>query len=294
MARLGIAVQSWNRVEYLGPCLESLAANNLAEVDVHLWQEGQFCRVTGEERTKPEQIEQNVAVFENTPMPNKFLHIHYKHVGCAVQQLILMPFMAGHYKWFITFTDDVIISRHCIEVMRRVLGQFEDDEKIGSISPSFRLHCQPDEIEAKRNKLTRCGWGDGGGIGPGPDAGNWNSYWVEGWWTNKLSKMWRNYEEYCKLIDDIPFQMLIYKRGVVAEWAGRIGSQITEVSSDTALLRATELAGQERLRLVVNRATGIGDHGLNCTPEIMARLGDGHQPICEWVDETPVERFEVI
>ena len=292
MVKLGIAMQSWHRPDYLRQCLESLAANDLRDVDVHLWQEGQYCRVTGQQRTSTEEIAGCVTAFERAAMPHKFTHVHEQHVGCAVQQLILMPYMAERYEQFIVLTDDVVVSRYCVPVMRRIMEQYAGDPKIGSISPSFRLHCPEGEIKEKRNKLMRCGWGDGGGIGPGPDAGNWNSYWAEGWWSDKWNMIWPNYEEYCQVIEDVPFQIVGSKAGAVAEWARREGSGISEPSSDTALLRATELVGQERLRLVVNRATGIGDYGLNCTPEILARLGDGHQLIYEWVDEPVVEMFE--
>jgi len=49
-----------------------------------------------------------------------------------------------------------------------------------------------------------------------------------------------------------------------------------------------------RLRLVVNRATGIGEIGLNCTPALMKALGVGHQPIYAPLEELDIKQFRFL
>ena len=50
--------------------------------------------------------------------------------------------------------------------------------------------------------------------------------------------------------------------------------------------------GLKRIRLVVNRATGIGDKGIHSTAAKLKQTGDGHNPIYAF-GELKIRRFKL-
>jgi len=277
MSDLGISIMAWNRPDYLRQCLESLAANDLTDVDVHLWQDGAKCHITGKRLTSPKLIEASVATFMAAPLLSKTVHRQGQNMGCAAMRAIRMPWMAEHYERFICLDDDVIFSPHYVVLTRRLLDQFEHDSRVASISPGFHLLCQLEQwgeyLDAVR--FVEC------------------HVWAEAYWREKWARIEPWYMTYYDIIASFPYHRhQAYKRQVV-EWARGLGAREQE-SSDTALIRGGELAGMQRLRLIVNRATGIGDVGLHCTAALMAQMGVGHQPIYASPKELDIQRFRVV
>jgi len=263
VADFGIAVYSWRRPHYLRRCLAALAANDLTGVDVHVWQEGERCRVTGVLQTEPATIAANLRVIEET-LPAATIHVHEQHIGLAEQRRHVMPWMAERYPMFATLDSDVIVSQNYTAVMPSALGAL--DVRLASVTAGLRLRGEPDEWDVMI----------AGGRG-------W-SLSAEGWRSDRMD-WWPTYEDYCRVIARWPYGNLNPAKPVVADWARSIGSAIVEPSSDTALIRAEQMAGYERACLAVNRASNIGVDGLN------ARSDDPNmpwhiinQPIheCEW------------
>jgi len=112
-------------------------------------------------------------------------------------------------------------------------------------------------------------------------------------------QMWNktlpNFQEYLNLVSDVSgFDVGNYEiRNRVTSWVMSQFSSMIEPSSDTAIIRSILLSGRKRMFLTVNRSTNIGDWGLNCNPEVLASLGDGHQPIYESEEELHIKEFRI-
>lgn len=270
--RIGLAIMAYNRPHYLKRTLGSLASNDLDGVDVHLWQDGPH---------HPDMapvVAESLALCESFDLPSKEVHVNRANLCCAGQRYQIMPYMAKRYNWFICADGDVVFGRWAMTHMRTLFAQFEDDDRIGTISPGFRLLCDASDVEANRGKVRKAQ----------------EHFWAEGWWAEKWATVWPWYEQYFMIVSDVPYRELGLKADEVKAWAQHIGSDILEPSSDTALLRALTMAGQARLRPVVNRATGIGENGLHSYPKIFAALDEGNQPVHEWPDEGTITQFEEV
>lgn len=274
-ARLGIAIMAYTRPDYLRRTLDSLAANDLSDCDVHLWQDG---ALGGDDLPG---VEASLRVWEAAALPSKTLHWAERNLCCAAQRYRLMPWMAEHYERFICMDNDVLLGRWAIRHMRTLFEQYEGAPGIGSISPAFKLECPKGQQDAYRDKCRRLR----------------GHFWCEGWWRETWAQVWPWYERYYELVRDVDYRSVgLHAGGRVADWNRSLGLDgYTEgPSSDTALARGLIMAGLGRLRLCVNRATGIGERGLHSYPDLFLELGAGNQPIYEWPDEETITRFELV
>jgi len=276
--RLGISVMAWNRPYYLKQCLDSLAANDLTDCDVHLWQDGAVCHITGKRLTCDGLIDESEAVFAAASLPRKQAHRQQRNIGVAAQRATLMPWMAEHYEQFFCLDDDVILGPHCVAMIRKALAQFADDPRVVSISPGMRLKCPPGQW---RQHL---------------DAVTFPMYhaWADAYWRDKWALMWPGYMAYYDIIKSYPYRQFSEYADKVAAWAQPLGMSAS-VSSDESIARAAKMAGMKRWCFVVNRATGIGDYGINCRPDLVDLVGHSmHQPIYAPDEELEIERFRVV
>jgi len=283
MPSFGIGITTWRAPAYFQQCLDTLAHNDLTDVDVHVFQEGETCHMTGSQRTRPKEIAGNRAVFDKAVIPHKFWHQHEHNIGYYNNRFGMLDLLGGEYDGFLGIEDDVIMSAHCVAIVRRLVDQFRDNPRVGLISPGMRLRCKTENAD-----------------------NYWDAVLLNDGRTSRLcvtamsAETWEaikpNYQDYGTIIASVPYHQIgkQHIREAVHLWAVSKGSDITEVSGDTALLRATLLAGRQRMFCVLNRATNIGDNGLNCTPEVLAQLGDGHQPIYESDDELNITKFRIV
>jgi hypothetical protein len=280
--KFGIAVMCWKRPEILTQNLAALAINDLTGVDVHVWQEG-LRAPSGEARTDPSEQQANLAVFQAAALPSKVFHQHEYSQGYAGQQYLVMPWMAEHYPIWVLMDSDVIWGRHAVAILRKLFEQYATDPRVGSINPGMRLRCPLDQLETNWDSVTL-------------DAGLTRSLCTEGFWTPKWEKLWPWYEEYYRIAAPWPYHHIgePAAREAVATWATRVGSRLTEPSSDTAIVRAIELSGMLRMCPVVNRAQNIGDYGFNCRPGVLESLGLAHQPIYESEGELGIQGFRIV
>lgn len=281
MSRLGIAIMAYNRPHYLARCLETLVANDLTDADVHLWQDGNVDAIRRTQLCAVDSIEESVSVFERAGLQSATVHRSDVNLCCAAQRAQLMPYMAERYETFICMDDDVVLSPWAIRHMRTLFAQYAGDGHTGSISPGFKLECPRGGERKHRDKVkyTR------------------GHFWCEGWWRDTWARVWPWYEAYYERVRHVPYRDIGTMHAQIQEWShglGLEGEYAAGPSSDTALARGLILAGYERMRFCVNRATGIGDEGLHCYPELMAKLGAGHQPIHTWDDEGGIMRFELV
>ena len=282
-AEFGIGITSWNEPGYLAKCLETLAANDLRGADVHVFQDGNICHLAGEQRGNPSLVADSHKVFDNCAIERRHWHEQSRNVGYYNNRLAMLQTLADCYDAFLVLESDVIVGRNCVRVIRNLIKQFGGNERVGTISPSMKLWCRPEQVND-----------------------NWDAVLLNDGRTSRLcieamtAATWRaiepNYLEYGNIIGSVPYYQIGQSeiREAVRRWAISKGSDITEVSGDTAILRAIILAGKQRMFCVVNRSTNIGDHGMNCTPEILMALGDGHQTIYESEREVNVTTYRIV
>lgn len=283
--RLGIAIMSWNRPHYFGQMLKTLAANDLRNCDVHLWQDGAIDSVHHHVRRCPDKlIADSVALFEAADLGAASKKVHQTednlNLGCAGQRWRLMPYMAKRYERFICMDNDTTLSPYAVQHMRSVLEQFDGDPRFGSVSTGFRLSCEPGERDQYRYAVT----------------GLRGHFWCEGWWRSTWQRVWKWYTPYYEIVSGYSYHRLADGNlmNEMKEWAQDIGSVTAEPSSDTGLARGLDMEGLGRLRMIVNRATSIGSMGLHCTPGFLEKAGLGHQPLYTWEGEEDVKTFEFV
>jgi hypothetical protein len=271
---------SYARPHYLRDCLKTLAANDLSDCKVHLWQDGTRGAVPYVDDDQP-GIAGSIKVFEDAPIADKELHAADHNLCCAGQRYRIMPYMAAHYERFICMDGDIILSPWCITHIKTLLEQYKDDTRWCSVMPSYRAHYPAGQEYAYRDKVM-----------PANNA----HLWCEGYWTDRWARMWPWYEQYYGRVRYHDYRAINDLRDEIRQWSIEVGctDETLGPSSDEALHRARQLEGYQRLKLCVNRATGIGENGLHCYPDLIRALGVYMQPIHQWDDEDSIKRFELV
>ena len=275
MEKLGIGIISWNRPKYLKRLIESLEKNDLIDTHFHLFQDGHVCKFTNNQVAKPEDISQSIKEFFDSKLPNKNYHIRDKNVSVAINQFEAMQTLCEKYERFIFLENDVIVSPNFIVVMRKALKQFESDKTIACISAGLGLLCK--ESKVKEN-LDRVIFKRG-------------HFWAEGCWSSKWKIIEKRYVDYYNLVKDDQYR----KRDEVAirNLFGNSGIKMITTSQDNGKDWAIMMTKMKRARLIVNRATGIGDYGIHSTPAKLKQSNDGHNKIYAFDEELKIKEFKL-
>lgn len=275
MKKLGICVVAWNRPKYLKQTLESLKANDLTDTKVYLFQDGHTCKFTGTQLTPSKTIEKSVETFREI-FPKGAIHLQKENVSVAINQYDALTLMAQAHEQFIFLEDDVLLSPHYIQLMRILDKQFADDDRIASISPSFRAYCERKEWQDNEDKLIL----ENGHI------------WAELYWSDKLRKVLDIYLSYYSMVKDKPYKARPH--GQIRQLFEDSKFSYAKVTSqDMGKDWAVYMTGMKRARMKVNRATGIGDVGFHSTPQKMKRLMDGHNEVYVSDTELKIKEFEL-
>lgn len=275
MKKIGVGIISWNRPHYLEKLLHSLEINDLSEVDFHLFQDGSICKFTGQEVAKVENISASIKAFSDSKLTNKHYHIRDNNVSVAINQFEAMQFLCENYSQFIFLEDDVIVSPNFIIIMKKLLKQFEKDKRVACISSGLSLLCEEDKIKENMDKLIF-------------DKGH---FWAECCWSEKWKIIEKEYMAYYNIVKDGP-----YKRrddNAIKNLFESNGTAVLTTSQDQGKDWAITKTGMRRARLIVNRATGIGDWGIHSNPEKLKESGDGHNKIYSFDEELEIKEFKL-
>jgi hypothetical protein len=267
---IGLAIMAFDRPHYLKRTLDALAANDLRDIEVHVWQDAPTTPGT------VKGVEGSIAAWVDAGLPGT-LHTNEVNLCCAAQRYQIMPYMAERYERFICMDDDLLLSPWALRHMRTLFDQYADDPRFATISPGFVLLCAEHDLDAYRDRV----W---------PGSGH---FWCEGWWRDKWERVWPWYEAYFEIARNWDYRLIHEHRDEMAAWAVSMGSDVLGVSSDVALWRGIKGEGMKRLRMVVNRAYGIGVWGLHCRPDVVAGLGLADR-FYAWPDESDIARFELV
>lgn len=273
--RIAVGIISWNRPKYLEQLIKTLEANDCSEVDFHLFQDGVACKFTGDKLTEPDKIIESIEIFYKSKLPNKHYHIRDENVSAAINQFEAMRVLYENYPRFIFLENDVIVSPNFIVIMKKLLNQFEKDERIACISAGLGLLCKEDKVKENLDKL----------------AFKRGHFWAEGCWAEKWKVIEKEYLAYYNIVKDKPYRKR--DEGAIRNLFGNSGIKMLATSQDNGKDWAIIKTGMKRARLVVNRATGIGDYGMHSTPARLKATKDGHNKIYAFNEESKIEKFRL-
>jgi len=273
--KIAIGIISWNRPQYLKQLIKTLEANDCSGIDFHLFQDGSVCKFTGNKATEPNKITESIKIFHESKLPNKHSHIRDKNVSVAINQFEAMNFLSSNYDKFIFLENDVIVSPNFILIMKRLLNQFEKDKRVACISPGLRLLCKEDKVKENLDRLVF----------------KRGHFWAEGCWAEKWKIIEKEYLAYYNIVKDGPYR----KRDEMAikNLFGNSSIKMITTSQDNGKDWAIIKTGMKRARLVVNRATGIGDWGIHSNPEKLKVTKDGHNKIYAFKEELDIKEFKL-
>lgn len=249
--KIGIGIASWNRPYYLKKVLSALVKNDLSDTEFHLFQDGAICRFTGERLTDDNLVKENIDIFKKSSLPRRQIHWRQENVSVAINQFEAMRFLSRAYDYFIFTDDDVIVSPNYIALARKLFKQFEKDKKIACISPNFRLFCDNEQVDKSIDKLAIFG----------------GHFWLEAFWSEKWKKIEKYYLMYYNIVKNFEYRHPHLYEDKVRLLYKKSGYPSETTSADKAKEWAIKMAGMIRLRLVVNRATGIGKYGFHSHPK---------------------------
>ena len=274
--RIGFALISFNRVQYLEQTLRSLEAQtHLDGVDFHLWQDGYVNRFSGKLYAEPQEITACVDEFKRARLPNKHFHVRTANVGTAINQFVALEYMVNNYEYVVMCEDDVVLSPHWLRLTRVLFEQIEDREDVFSFSLGFRKVCPEEGIEQNLNQLV---------------------FGTPHWWCEAIiSERWArarpHFMEYYELVKEVD-----YRHRPIADILslfGEKGWQQTSTSQDGGRDMSVWAAGMRRLAAVVNRGISIGERGTHFYPAKFKAMGFDQQEPYVFESDGEMEAFEV-
>lgn len=268
--KIGIGIISWKRHYYLKQLIQSLKKNNFEDTEFHLFQDNNVCKFTKNVVAEKKEIYESINAFVRSNLPGKTVHIQDHNVSIAINQFEAMEYLSSHYERFIFLENDIIVSENFIPLMKGLLEQFKDEEEVACISPGFRLLCKSEDVEKYKDRIT---YSEG-------------HFWVEGFWAERWKRIKGHYLRYYNLVKDKPYKQR--PEAEIKALFASTGIKRHTTSQDNGKDWAIIKSGMKRLRLVVNRATGIGDYGFHSTPKTMAKYRDGHNKV---YDFSEVQKF---
>lgn len=279
--KIGLAIACWNRPQYFSQLIMSLEENILEfkNVESHLFLDGNQCAFNGNMTTDQKLIDECAKTWEKSIIPNKYLHKREWNVSIAINQFELMQMMTSVYEKIIFLEDDVIVSPNFLLVMKSVLDQYHNDEQIFSVSPGFKLLCNPKDQETILKNYDAIKMGEG-------------HFWAEATWSYKWKRIVPHLKKYMEIVYQSPYKDRNNQK--IRRLFVDGGRGMPATSQDNAKDWAISLSGMKRARMVVNRATGIGDIGIHSTKQKLMHSRDGHNTIPVDPREKSIKKWRIV
>jgi len=261
MKKFGIGILSFNRPVYLRATLQGLKSNDLTDCDVWLFQDGAVCEFTGAVRANQADLDECVKAFKESGFSNVVRHEY--NISIARNRLALLQCLSADYSIFMQLEDDVVMARHCVQIMRHLLEQFADKQDMGMIVSGLMDIADNDSLCLYREQLhiscfaTRREW---------------------------FAPVLVRFLQYCEAIGGQEYPA----HNWIPEAKALIGSKLPP-SSDGGLSWAATVSGRLVWTLGRPRTRGIGVMGMHFRPEIYERLKLGEVVLRDYEGETEVE-----
>lgn len=275
--KLGVALIGFDRYRYFKQLVTSLEAQTmLANTDFHLFQEGSRNKFSGRLAAAQIILDKTVNVFTKSNLPNKTVHQQAHHVGTAINQFEAVEYMAKHYEYFLVIEDDVILSKHYLQLMRIALEQYIPyHADIFSVSLGFIRNCPPYQIRHNLDKIMYKN----------------THWWAEGWYSPNWEKVRKYFLYYYQFVQNCD-----YKERPAVEITRMFNSHgfnIPQTSQDAGKDFALFKTGMRRVVTVVNRGFSIGERGTHFRPGTYKRMGLAQQKPFEFSSDSRLQGFQL-
>lgn len=274
--KLGVGIISFDRPKYFMRFIESLKNNtHLDNADFHLFQDGIKNRFNASKLGDYNNIIKCIDLFNDSSLPNKSTHIKRDNVGIAVNQFEAYETLTANYEQVLILEDDVVLSPHFIRLLRVLIEQFKNDDKVFSVSLNFRRACEKKDIQSR---IDECFVGK------------------EHWWAECFSsKKWQiirpHFMKYYELVKDVPYYQR--PRAKILELFQSMGFNSRIDSQDAAKEASVIYAGMIRVNSTVNRGIYIGQEGVHFRPDIFNKLGFADQEPYIFEEDKNISEFKV-
>lgn len=276
MGKIGIGLISFDRHHYFKRLVASLEGQtNLSDVDFHLFQEGSVNKFSRRVAALQGKLDRSISVFDNSKLPNKTKHIQQHHVGTAINQFEAVEYLAKNYEYFMVIEDDVVLSRHYIQLMRVLFGQYLPHDDVFSVSLGFVRHCKPYEIGNNLDKMIYKN----------------THWWAEGWYSKNWEKVRKYFLYYYQFVQNCDYKQRPAAK--ITRMFNSHGFYIPQTSQDAGKDFALYKSGMRRIVTTVNRGLSIGERGTHFKPGLYKRMGLAQQVPYEFGVDSNLREFKL-
>lgn len=273
MSKLGVALIAFNRPDYFTKLIKSLEAQTDQGVEYHLFSDGAINKFSKVRHAHDGDIRAVRELFEQSKLPTKTAHNRIENIGNGINQFEAVEYMSSKYDNFLVVEDDIILSKHYIELARKVIPLIKDD--IFSINLGSIRFCKKSETKKNLNKLV-----------------NEHTHWfAEIWSAKQWDKVRPHFIKYYEHINSRDYTRRPHKE--IRNFFAANGYPIPQTSQDAGKDFALKKSGMKRLTAAVNRGFYIGRKGMHFTPDKYKQYGFGDMKPYEFASDAKIKRFMV-
>lgn len=276
MSKIGIGVVAFDRPAYLRQCLESIYNQKDDNLEVYVFLDGVINKFSKRTVTTPEMVGKSKQVVKRFRFNVKERR---ENVGVAINQFEAIEFLANKYDNFIIVEDDVVLSPHYTNLIRKLYSQMTED--VFSVSLGFKHLCKPMEVKKHLKDV----------VVTNKTVGSSLHWWAEGYKSENWFKVRDYFLEYYEHVKNVDYKLR--KHNEIREMYRSYGFDIPQTSQDGGRDFALYRAGMVRLNTVVARAKYIGKFGLHFTPRLFTKMGYSQDYQYIFEEDKTLEAFNV-
>lgn len=274
MSKLGVALIAFNRPDYFTELIKSLEAQTDQDVEYHLFSDGAINKFSKVRHANNRDIRAVRELFEQSKLPSKKTHYRIENIGNGINQFEAVEYMSSKYDNFLVIEDDIMLSKHYIQLARKVIPLIKDD--IFSINLGNLRTCDKKEIKKNLNKMTYK-----------------NTHWFAEIWSSKQwFKIRPHFLDYYSLISNRDYTRRPHK--IIRAMFKENGYPVPQSSQDAGKDYSLFKSGMKRLTTVVNRGFYIGRKGMHFTPEKYEKYGFPDMKPYEFSSDEKLKKFSVV
>lgn len=254
--KLGVAIISFNRHNYLRRVIESLEKQSYLEnTKFHLFQDGYKNIFSGKTKAKKEDIEKSIMLFKTSELikGGSILRVE-QNVGNGRNQYTANEIMSSIYDYYLIIEDDVLLSPDYLRLCRVLIDQFGQRKDVFSFNLNFKKLCTPTEVKNNLNKVIF-------------DETHW-------WAECIISRQWKiareHFKDYFRLIQEVDYSDL--PREEIQNLFKKHKFEKKQCSQDAGKDFSLFKAKLRRMTTIVNRGFYIGQQGIHFTPKLYAQM----------------------
>jgi hypothetical protein len=269
--RAPIILLCFARPDYLRQVVESLAANETAGREIHLFQDGAVNAYSGIRYAEDETIAACVKLFTDF-FPRARVHLSKENIGICESFLRAEKFafeeLGAEVAYF--FEDDLVLSPHYLAVMDLLWEGVKDCERIAYFAAYGDHQASPRDQEAGRHRVVPM-----------------DHMWAFGLRATHWKEMSRFLKPYYDLVIGRDYRQRNHE--AIRNWYHSLGHAPGGTSQDFAKALGTNLLDRWGARTHACWGRYVGETGVHCTPEFFERCGFGRTIMMD----RPLDRIEI-